>query len=152
MGEYLRAFLDGFDPERPLGGQRNFRPLLSLRWLIHDFINARLRLNRGWAAKRYFLELFDVDGLEVRDGVVELTGDIVWWAEGKDAAGEWWPPDHVPRPTGAYKVKIRGDLGGGFWVVEPVIAKLWEARKPGRNAGYEIEFGAGSTYMRIKSK
>ena len=55
---------------------------------------------------------------------------MVWWAEGSEAAGEWWPTDHEPHRTAVYKVKRRGDLGGGRWVVEPVRVRMSVARVP----------------------
>jgi hypothetical protein len=152
LGKHLSLFLDGFDAERPLDDESNFHLLLKLRWLIYDFIYVRLKLNPRWMRKKWFLELFDVDSVRVKNGGVEFSGDIVWWAEGKDAEGEWWPADHEPHRTGVYKVKIRGDMDGGDWVVEPVTAKLRKSKLPKRNAGYEIDFGKGSTYMKINSR
>ncbi|HEX8285631.1 MAG TPA: hypothetical protein VF588_19910 [Pyrinomonadaceae bacterium] len=152
---WLRRFLAGYDPARPLDngegeGGENFRLLLRLRWLIFTFIYVRLELSPWWGGRRRFLEHFDVDEVRVEGQSVELVGDMVWWAEGPEAAGEWWPPDHEPRRTGVYKVKIRGDLGGGRWVVEPVRVRMSAARVPWRNASYEIEFGRGSTYLKIR--
>jgi hypothetical protein len=151
LGKYLSLFLVGFDAEKPLDDESNFPLLLKLRWLIYDFIYFRLKLNRKWMKKKWFLELFDVDSVRIKNGVVEFIGDMVWWTEGKDAVGEWWPSDHEPHPIGVYKVKIRGDLGGGYWIVEPVTAKLRTSKIQKRNAGYEIDFGKGSTYMKIKN-
>ena len=157
LDKWLRHFLDGYDPSRPLDRDdgdpgENFRLLLRLRWLVYSFIYVRLKLTPWWGNRRRFLELFDVDDVKVQGGSVELEGDMVWWAEGVDAAGEWWPADHEPHPTGVYKVKLRGDLDGGYWVLEPVRVKLSVAEAPGRNARYEIEFGSGSTYLKIKSR
>lgn len=152
LGKYLSLFLDSFDAGKPLDDESNFRLLLKLRWLIYDFIYVRLKLNPQWMRKKWFLELFDVDSVKIRDGSVEFSGDIVWWSEGEDAVGKWWPPDHEPHRTGVYKVKIRGDLDGGYWMVEPVDAKLRKSNIPKRNAEYEIYFGTGSTYMKIKSR
>lgn len=153
LGKYLSLFLDGFNPEQSLeAGSDNFRLLLSLRWLVYDYIYFRLKLDPRWAKKLWFLDLFDVDRIKIANEDVELTGDIVWWAEGKDALGEWWPADHEPYRTAPYKKKMRGDLSGGYWVLEPVIAKLRQPTSPKRNARYEIEFGRGSTYMKIISK
>ena len=153
----LRRFLEGFDPSQPLDRDgadpgENFRLLLRLRWLIHSFISVRLELTPWWGNRRRFLEHLDVDEVKVEGGRVELVGDMVWWAGGSEAAGEWWPADHEPRPTGVYKVKIRGDLEGGRWVVEPVRVRMRVAEAPWRHAAYEIEFGRGSTYLKMKSK
>lgn len=152
LGEHLSLFLEGFDAGKPPGEEPNRRALLKLRWLVYAFIYVRLKLNPAWARKKWFLELFDVDSASVNGRRVELSGDMVWWAEGKDAEGEWWPADHEPRWTGVYKVKIRGDLDGGYWVIEPVSARLTEPATPNRDAAYEIEFGTGSTYMKIRSR
>lgn len=154
---WLRRFLEGYDPAGPLDngeGDRgeNFRLLLRLRWLIFTFIHVRLELTPWWGGRRRFLEHLDVDEVNIAGGSVELVGDMVWWAEGREAeAGDWWPPDHETHPTGVYKVKIRGDLGGGRWVVEPVRVRMSVARVAWRKASYEIEFGRGSTYLKIKS-
>ncbi|MET0650643.1 MAG: hypothetical protein ABW208_28880 [Pyrinomonadaceae bacterium] len=157
LDESLRHFLAGYDPSQSLDRDdadpgENFRLLLRLRWLIYSFIYVRLRLAPWWGNRRRFLENFDVDEARIEGGSVELVGDMVWWAEGRDAVGEWWPADHEPHPTGVYKVKLRGDLDGGYWVLEPVRVKLSAAEVPGRGAQYEIEFGSGSTYLKIKSK
>ena len=152
LEKYLSLFLDGFDAGKPLDDESNFRLLLKLRWLIYDFIYVRLKLNPKWMRKKWFLELFDVDSVKIQNGGVKFSGDIVWWAEGKDAVGEWWPSDHEPHRTGVYKVKIRGDLDGGYWVVEPVTATLRKPKIPKHNTGYEIDFGKGSTYMKIRSR
>jgi hypothetical protein len=118
LGKYLPLFLERFDARRPLEDEQNRRPLLKLRGLVTGFIYLRMRARPGWAGKNWFLDLFDVESVRVDEGGVELAGDIVWWMEGRDAVGEWWPTDREPRPTGVYKVKIRGGLdGGGRWVV-----------------------------------
>ena len=152
LRKHLDLFLTGFDPEQPLDDKSNFRLLLKLRWLVTDFIYLRLKLNPKWQMKRWFLELFDVDEIRILNGNLEIIGDIVWWAEGKDAVGEWWPADHEPHSVGPYKVKIRGELNGGYWILEPVIARLRMPRVARRDADYEIEFGRGSTHLKIRSK
>jgi hypothetical protein len=155
LDRWLRRFLDAYDPAAPLDngegeGGANFQLLLRLRWLIFTFVHTRLELTPWWGGRNRFLEHFDVDAVKTGPGVVELTGDMVWWAQGREAAaGGWWPPDHEPRRTGVYKVKIRGDLGGGRWVVEPVRVRMRVARVPRRDASYEIDFGYGSTYRKI---
>jgi hypothetical protein len=157
LDRWLRRFIEGYDPAQPLDngeGEKgeNFRLLLRLRWLIFSFIYVRLRLTPWWGNRRRFLEHFDVDEVKIEGGCVELAGDMVWWAEGREASGEWWPADHEPHRTGVYKVKIRGDLDGGYWVLEPVKVRMRVAEAPWRNAAYEIEFGRGSTYLKIKSR
>jgi len=152
LDKYLRLFLDCFNSEQPLKAEGNFRLLLELTWLINSFIFVRLKLNPKWMKKQWFLDLLDVDDIKIKRDEVEIVGDIVWWAEGKDAVGKWWLPDHEPHWTGTYKVKIRGDLAGGYWVVEPVIANLQKAKFLKKNAAYEIEFGKGSTYMKVRSR
>jgi hypothetical protein len=155
LDRWLRRFLAGYDPALPLDngegdGGENFRLLLRLRWLIFTFIHVRLELTPWWGGRRRFLEHFDVDEVKIEGESVELVGDMVWWAEGREAVGEWWPADHEPHRTAVYKVKIRGDLDGGFWVVEPVRVRMSVARAAWRHAAYEIEFGRGSTYLKIK--
>ena len=151
MGAHLGRFLDGFDSKQPLEEESNFHLLLHLRWLVNDFLYLRLKLHRGWR-EGWFLDLFDVVEVKTNGEGVELTGDIVWWVEGKGAETVWIPADHEPRPTGVHKIKIRGDMRGGRWVLEPVSARLTRAKVLKRDAGYVIEFGRGSTYMKIKSR
>lgn len=153
----LRHFLANFDPARPLdeGHQdpgENFRLLLRLRWLIYTFIHVRLELTPWWGRRKRFLEHLDVDEVRVGDGRVELFGDMVWWAQGREAEGEWCPADHEPHGAGFYKVKLRGVPGAGPWVKEPVRVSMRVAEVPWRNASYEIEFGRGSTYLKIRSR
>ena len=153
----LRRFLAGYDPTQPLekgDGEpgENFRLLLRLRWLIHTFIYVRLELAPWWGNRRRFLEHFDVDEVRVREDGVELLGDMVWWAQGREATGEWWPADHEPHRAGFYKVLLRGVPGGGCWVMEPVRVSMRLADAPWRNASYEFEFGRGSTYLKFKSR
>lgn len=152
LGRHLPLFLGGFNSEKPLDDEGNFRLLLKLRWLVYDFIYVRLKLHPQWMKKRWFLELLDIDSVKLGNSGVEFNGDMVWWAEGKDAVGEWWPADHEPHRIGVYKAKIRGDLDGGRWVIEPVIAKLRMPKLPKRNAVYEIDFGEASTYLKVKSR
>jgi len=152
LQDYLDRFLNRFDPQQPEDDKSNFQLLLNLRWLVYDFIYLRLKLNPNWQKKQWFLDLFDVEQIRIENGNVELIGDMVWWAEGKDAENEWWQADHEPHWVGRYKKKMRGDLSGGYWVIERVSANLKKAEVEGRRAGYEIEFGRGSTYMNIKSK
>lgn len=66
-----------------------------------------------WMKKQWFLDLLDVDGVGLRNGRILLYGDVAWWAEGADAIGEWWMPDHEAYKSGPYKIKPSGDLSGG---------------------------------------
>jgi hypothetical protein len=152
LREHLDRLLSGFNPDNPHDDRSNFRLLLRVRWLVYDFIYLRLKLNPRWQKRQWFLELFDVDEVRITNSSLELIGDIVWWAEGKDAIERWWPADHEPHRVGPYKLKIRGDLSGGCWVLEPLIARLRTPKLAKRNADYEIEFGKGSTYMMARSK
>jgi hypothetical protein len=151
LDEHLARFLDGFDSKQAQDEESNYRLLLNLRWIVSDFIYLRLKLNRAWKKNR-FLDLFDVAEVKAARDSVELKGDIVWWAEGVGANLEWIPADHESHPTGVYKIKIRGDMNGGRWVVEPVSARLRRAKGSKCDAGYVVEFGRGSTYMKIESK
>lgn len=149
----LRALVEGFDPALPPDEEgKNFELLLRLRWLVYDFVHVRLRLTRWWGSRRRFLELPDFDDVKVAGGAVELKGDIVWWADGAEAVGRWWPPDHEPHPTGVYKMKLRGDMRGGHWVLEPFNARLSLSETPGRVAAYEIEFGKGNTFLKVRNR
>jgi hypothetical protein len=157
LQKYLDALLKGHDPDKPFDERSfdeksNYRLLLKLRWLVTDFIYLRLKLHPEWQTKEWFLELFDVDEIRIGANRVTLKGDIVWWAEGKDAVGQWWPAGHEPHWVGQYKIKIRGDLNGGYWLLEPLVASLRMPTRARHNADYEIEFGQGSTYMKPRSK
>jgi hypothetical protein len=103
-----------------------------------------------WMKKHWFLDLLDVDRVEVKNGGIVLHGDAAWWALGTNAIGEWWPADHEARKCGPYKIKLRGDLSGGRWVLEPVRAELRMPRLAKRRAQYRVMFGQGSTYMVIE--
>lgn len=152
LDKHLRRFLEGFDSMKPLEEEKNHELLLKLRWLIQDFLYVRLNLHPRWMRKRWFLDLIDVEEVKIDGAQVELAGDIVWWMEGKDAVGSWWPSDHEPHRTAPYKVKIRGDLAGGYWILEPVRARLRRAKTPKHRAEYEIDFGQGSTHLKLGSK
>jgi hypothetical protein len=140
--------LNDENPTATPESEKQFRLLLRLRWLVYDYLWVRLKIDPRWRRKQWFLELFDVDEVRIENENVYLTGDIVWWAEGEYAQAQWWPEDHAAQPTGIHKLKIRGDLGGGKWVVEPMTAWLRLARTDKHNAGYRIEFGYGSTCLK----
>ena len=150
LGEALSYFINQFDPQCSLEDEHNFRPLLKLRWRLNDFIYFRLKLHPLWMKKQWFLDLLDIDKIEVRNSSVAIVGDVVWWAQGNDAHGEWWPQDHEAHRSGPYKIKLRGDLSGGRWVLEPVKAELRMPRVATGSAKYRVEFGYGSTYMVIE--
>src|SRR4028119_1636075 len=126
LGAHLGRFLDGFDSKQPLEEESNFHLLLHLRWLVNDFLYLRLKLHRGWR-EGWFLDLFDVVEVKTNGEGVELTGDIVWWVEGKGAETVWIPADHEPRQIGVHKIKIRGDMRGGRGGREPGSARLARA-------------------------
>jgi hypothetical protein len=152
----LSSFLENFNLKQPFDSPEdnleNFRLLLKLRWLIYDFINLRLKVSPKWKWKEYFLELMDVEEINIENDEVSLLGDVVWWAEGKDAVGKWWNDDREPHKTGVYKVKVRGDMNGGYWLLEPVTVKLRKSKTAKQNASYEIDFGKASTYLKIRNK
>lgn len=159
LNSALQQFIEGFDlafdindPDPTLSAEKekHFRLLLRLRHLTFSFLWIRLKLHPAWRKKQFFLELPDFENIEInRDGVT-LAGDIIWWAEGKDAIGQWWPSDHEPQAIGFYKIKLRGDVreDSGKWVIEPIRVKLKLATIPKRVATYDLEFGYGSTYLR----
>ena len=131
--------------------EKQFRLLLKLRWLVYDFLWIRLKLHPAWRNKQWFLELFDVDEIRIENEHVILKGDIVWWAQGQDAIGQWWPADHEAHSDGFYKIKLRGDMKNGYWLVEPMSAILKPAKNAKRVATYQVEFGFGSTYLKVKN-
>ena len=88
LGTQLDMFLNGFDLEQSLEEERNFHLLLKLRWLVNDYISLRIRMHPKWRTKKWLLDLWDVDQVNIKDGSVELRGDAVWWALGNDATGE----------------------------------------------------------------
>lgn len=114
LNKHLSRFLNDFDLTRSFDDEENFKPLLKIRWQIYELIYIRLKLHPRWIGKQWFLDLLDVDNLKIENNSVWFTGDIVWWAEGKDAVGEWYPADHEPQKTRPYKEKIRGNLDGGL--------------------------------------
>jgi hypothetical protein len=155
LNQALQQFIEGFDlafdvndpnPTSSPEKERNFRLLLRLRHLTFSFLWIRLKLHPAWRNKQWFLELPDFEDIEINQDRVLLTGDIIWWAEGKDAIGQWWPADHDPQRMGFYKMKLRGDAGK--WVIEPMRVMLKLAATPKRVATYDLEFGYGSTYLR----
>ena len=155
----LHSFIENFapaidvsqlEPSSSPESERQFHLLLRLQWLCFHFLWVRLKLHPLWRGKRWFLELFDVEQVSITSNAVTLTGEIIWWAEGEDAVGEWWPPDHDPHSMGFHRIKLRGDPaeGDGKWVIEPMRVTLKLATTPKRNATYDLEFGYGSTYLR----
>jgi hypothetical protein len=159
LNSALQKFIDDFDrtievqtlePTSSPASERQFRLLLKLRWLSYEFLWVRLKLHPMWRHKRWFLELFDVEEITINQTSVMLTGEIIWWAKGKDAVGEWWPSDHDPHRMGFHRIKLRGDPidGDGKWVIEPMRVTLKLATTPKRVATYDLEFGYGSTYLR----
>ena len=159
LNQALQQFIEGFDlafdmnDPNPISSpekEKHFRLLLRLRHLTFSFLWIRLKVHPAWRNKRFFLELPDFENIEINQDSVTLAGDIIWWAEGKDAIGQWWPSDHDPQAMGFYKIKLRGDVTGdsGKWVIEPIRVKLKLATTLKRVATYDLEFGYGSTYLR----
>ncbi len=159
LNSTLQKFIDEFDPAidvealEPTSSsenERQFRLLLRLRWLSYEFLWVRLKLHPAWCGKRWFLELFDVEQVSINKNTVTLTGEIIWWAEGQNAVGEWCPSDHDPHLMGFHRIKLRGNPidGDGKWVIEPMKVTVKLAKTSNRNATYALEFGYGSTYLR----
>lgn len=158
----LMSFINNYDPSITISNdddpvstpekERQFRILLRLRWLINAFLFLRLKHHPAWRNKQWFLDLFDVDSVAIENDLVILKGDIVWWALGNDAIGNWWPSDHRAYRTGIYKVKIRGDMMQGYWVIEQLTATLQLSRMKKRVANYDLEFGFGNTYLKYSNK
>jgi hypothetical protein len=161
LNSALLAFREGYNADIPQEDddplstpekEQQFKLLLRLRWLIYSFLYERLENHSSWRNKQRFLELFDVETIIITNDLLVLKGDIVWWAKRGEAADIWWPSDHQAHPTSIYKVKIRGDLEGGHWILEPLTVRLRLARSEKKAASYYIEFGYGSTYLKITSR
>lgn len=119
------------------------------------------------------MELIDTDLIKIdkQTKTVEIRGEIICWAMGEVNYEKWWNDDQQPQRTCSYRGKVRGEIRmaddfcwmetknaknkiedwrGGYFVIEPVkaIFKLSKSRK--RNPSYEIEFGKGISFMKIK--
>ncbi len=159
LNSALKAFVEGYDFSFPTDGvfaktpeeERQFRLLLRLRGLAGDFLWLRLKTDVRWRGKAWYLDFLSVDDVRVTDDRVQLSGDIVWWAEGAFAREEWWPKDHEVHPTGFYRRVLRGDTGSLQYVIEPVKGWFGLARNDRRDATYEIKFGFGSTYLKVSN-
>ena len=114
--------------------------MLPIRWALFGLTYGHLKLTRDWGKRSWFLELPDIDTITKigrPESGFQLSGEIIWWAEGKDAEGEWWPQDRIPDVT----------KWGGKYVAEPFEARVFPLWHKKRGLSYEIEFGQGSTYQ-----
>jgi hypothetical protein len=128
LKEALKFWLED-DPQN-----RDDRPL---RWALDDLLDFHLRTSPWWAQGRKFVELPDIRSVSFGDAAafVRIEGSVIWWAEGKDAEGEWWPDDRVPERT----------RHGGRYMVEPVAVDVLPAWGLKRRPRYRISFGRGTT-------
>lgn len=155
----------------------NFQRLLSLRWFINDAVYLRHHLNgkwlKIWKKTNYFFDLVDIDSVNYFKNInsVEIRGEMACWAMGEANYSKWWNDDQQPYRTCSYRGTVRGEIRrtndfcwmetknsknkiedwrGGYFIIEPVKAIFKLAKSPNRNPFYEIEFGKGSTFMKIK--
>jgi hypothetical protein len=116
------------------------KDLLQVRWRIYDLVYYHLKLDPDWSKKDWFLDLLDIDSLEINRGQVTLivvAGKYDWWAAGRDAeAAEWWPTDRVPNVT----------KYGSRYMTEPFTARIRLKNGQRERLLYRFKFGAGSTY------
>ncbi len=116
------------------------KEMLSIRWSISDLLYYHLKLDPDWSKRNWFLELLDIDSLEINQEprtLISIEGKCDWWAEGKDAeAPVWWPADRVPNVT----------KSGARYMTEPFTARIRLQKDQENRLRYKFEFGAGSTY------
>ncbi|HEY7181557.1 MAG TPA: hypothetical protein VIC84_09065 [Blastocatellia bacterium] len=137
-----------------------FRVLLPIRWSLYGLTYNHLVLDRKWKWKDFFLEYPDITDITAIDGEasrVVITGEFIWWAEGKDRVGKWWPADRSPHK----QIRVREgneshlevvqapELEEGGFLVEPFEAVIWPAWNRKRGLKYRIEFGKGTIFRRI---
>jgi hypothetical protein len=125
---------------KQLTENENHKEILSIRWGIYDLLYYHLKLDPDWSKRNWFLELLDIESLEINQEprtLISIAGKYDWWAEGKDAeAAVWWPDDRVPNVT---KHGVR-------YMTEPFTARIWLQKDQENRLRYKFEFGADSTY------
>jgi hypothetical protein len=137
-----------------------FRILLPIRWSLYGLTYNHLVLDRKWKWKDFFLEYPDITDITANgdgsSGVV-IVGEFIWWAEGKDWVGKWWPADRAPykqirvciEDQSHLEIVQAPELEDGGFLVEPFEAIIWPAWNKKRGLKYRIEFGKGATYRHI---
>src|SRR5262245_31198954 len=156
----LRSYLDYEASVEAVIEEELFRKLLPIRWSLYGLTYNYLVLDRKWKWKDFFLEYPDITDITANaDGAsrVVVTGEFIWWAEGKDRIGKWWPADRTPHK----QIRVRGqdeshlevvpapELEKGGFLVEPFEAVIWPAWTRKRGLKYRIEFGKGTTFRHI---
>lgn len=137
-----------------------FRILLPIRWSLYGLTYNHLVLDKKWKWNDFFLEYPDITDITVNDdgaSRVVVIGEFIWWAQGKDGIGKWWPADRAP-----YKqIRVREqdeshlevvqvpELEKGGFLVEPFEAIVQPAWNKKRGLKYRIEFGKGTTFRCI---
>jgi hypothetical protein len=117
------------------------KEMLSIRWRIYDLVYYHLKLDPDWSKRNWFLELLDIDSLEINReprALISIAGKYDWWAEERDAEADvWWPADRVPNVT----------KYGARYMTEAFTARIGLEKDQQKRLRYEFEFGAGSTYI-----
>jgi len=156
----LRNYLDYEASIETVNEEDLFRILLPIRWSLYGLTYNHLVLDRKWKWKDFFLEYPDLTDINANDQAasrIAITGEFIWWAEGKDGIGKWWPADREPSKQIRVRVQDESHLEvvqapelekGGF-LVEPFEAVIWPAWNKKRGLKYRIKFGKGSTYRHI---
>jgi hypothetical protein len=156
----LRNYLDYEASVEAVNKEDLFRILLPIRWSLYGLTYNHLILDRKWKWKDFFLEYPDITDITANDGNssrVVITGEFIWWAEGKDGVGKWWPADRVPYKQ--IRVRTQDDshleiiqepeLEKGGFLVEPFEAVVWPDWNKKHELKYRIEFGKGATFRHI---
>jgi hypothetical protein len=156
----LRSYLDYEASVEAVTEEDLFRKLLPIRWSLYGLTYNHLVLDRKWKWKDFFLEYPDLTDISANDKAaarIAITGEFIWWAEGKDGIGKWWPADRAPYKQIRVRVQDESHLEivqahelekGGF-LVEPFEAVIWPAWNKKRGLKYRIKFGKGSTCRHI---
>jgi hypothetical protein len=137
-----------------------FRILLPIRWSLYGLTYNHLVLDKKWKWKDFFLEYPDITDITANDELASrmvITGEFIWWAEGKDGIGKWWPADRDPykqirvreKDESHLEVVQAPDLEKGGFLVEPFEAIVQPAWNKKRGLKYRIEFGKGTTFRHI---
>jgi len=133
----LRRYLT--KPTR-LTENEDHKEMLSIRCSIYDLVYSYLKLDPDWSKISWFLELLDIDSVEISRGpraLIIIEGKYDWWAARRDAeAAVWWPDERVPNVT----------KYGARYMTEPFTARMQLQKDRQKRLRYEFEFGAGNTY------
>src|SRR5262245_55311899 len=96
LKEAIGNFLEFVASIEAVNEKDMFSIVLPIRWSLYGLTYNHLILDRKWKWKDFFLEYPDITGITVTDDDayrVVITGEFIWWAEGKDRIGKWWPAD-----------------------------------------------------------